>query len=244
MDDNVKSFLEKIQGISGEKIKVDVISSGKSIDISPMSFKQQKDLISTVTDGAVGTLKFQKVLNQIIIDNTGDNTLLSIDRLPIILKLRELSIGKNVEFGDDTVELQKIIENFPKKVKIKQSTKILGDIQISVEIPLLSYENAVIQATIDTLKKDGDDIGKSVGNMYTFEIVKYIKDVKFGEDIIIFDDISVYDRVKIVDNLPITTNQKIIEFIQTIKKLENDWLTVDVNGNAKTLDIDINFFDS
>jgi len=244
MDDNVKSFLDKIQEIGDKKIKVDYLSTGKSGESTPLTFKQQKDLISTVADGPVGALKFQKILNQIVLTNTGDSLLKSIDRLPIILKLRANAINETIKVGDGEVKIQSILDKISKKVKIKQSDAILGDIQVSVEVPLLTYENQIIQATIDTLKKDGDELGKSIGSIYTYEIVKYVKTLQFGEDFITFNEIPIKDRVKIIDSLPIDLNKKIIDFIQNIKKMENEWLTVEVNGESKTLEIDVSFFDN
>jgi hypothetical protein len=243
MDDNVKNFLDKIQEIKDTKIKVDIISTGKQADSSPLSFKQQKDIISTIADGAIGSLKFQKILNRVVVENTGDSLLRTIDRLPIILKLRAESIGAEAKIGDDKVKIQKILDKVTKKPKIKQSDKLLGDIQVTLEVPLITYENLVIQATIDAVKKDGDEVGKNIGSIYTYEIVKYIKNIEFGGEIVDFYEIPIQDRVNIVDSLPISTNQKIIEFIQNIKKIENDWLTVEIDGEKKVLEIDVSFFD-
>jgi len=39
MEDNVKTFLEKIQELKDKKIKVNVNSGGGVIDCSPLSFK-------------------------------------------------------------------------------------------------------------------------------------------------------------------------------------------------------------
>lgn len=244
MDENVKSFLDKIQEIKEKKITVDVISSGKQAESKPLTFKQQKELISTIADGAIGSLKFQKIINQIVVDNTGDSLLRITDKLPIILKLRSESIGPEAKIGENKVKIKVIVDKLLKKMKLKQSFKISGDISVSLEIPLITTENQIIQAAIDTLKKDGDDIGKNIGSIYTYEIVKYIKTIEFGGDIVNFDEIQIKDRVKIVDNLPISINQQIIDFIQDIKKIENECLTVDIDGEQKTLDIDVSLFDS
>jgi len=241
MNDNVKNFLDKIQEIKDKKTKVFVISTGKEVDSTPLTFKQQKELISTIADGAAGALKFQKVLNQIVIDNTGNSLLKSVDRLPIILKLRSESIGEEIKIEDGKVKIQKILDKVTKKLKLVD--KISGEIAVNLEVPLIIEENQIIQATIDALKKDGDELGKNISNIYTFEIVKYIKSVEFGEDLILFSDIPIKDRVNIVNNLPISTNQKVIDFIQEIKKIETDWLTVEVNGEVKTIDIDVSFFE-
>lgn len=244
MDENVKNFLDKIQEIKEKKITVDVISSGKQAESKPLTFKQQKELISTIADGAIGSLKFQKIINQIVVENTGDSLLRITDKLPIILKLRSESIGPEAKIGENKVKIKVIVDKLLKKMKLKQSFKIFGDISVSLEIPLITTENQIIQAAIDTLKKDGDDIGKNIGSIYTYEIVKYIKTIEFGGDIVNFDEIQIKDRVKIVDNLPISINQQIIDFIQDIKKIENECLTVDIDGEQKTLDIDVSLFDS
>lgn len=244
MEDNVKSFLDKIQDLKEKKIKVEVVSTGKSVDCVPLTFKQQKDLISTIADGAVGALKFQKYLNSIIIENTGLSDLKTTDKLPIILKLRLEAIGNKVRVGNDEVLLDPIIGRI-QILNHTQSKVLKGDFTIELEIPTLTHENNVIQATIDSLKKEGDaEIGKNIGSIYTHEIVKYIKTIKFSDQELTFADIPVKDRVKIVENLPITINREIITFIQDIKNTESELLTVEVNGESKVLDIDVNFFDS
>jgi len=244
MEDNIKNFLEKIEGIRDKKSKVFIFSSGKEEEATPLTFKQQKDLISTIADGTIGSLKFQKILNRIVLDNTCNEDLKTIDRLAIILKLRSESLGEEVKIGETKVKLQKFLDKIKKKSPIKLSYTIVGDIQVILEIPLITYENQIIQSTIDGVKKDGDELGKNISNIYTYEIVKYIKSVEFDGNVINFPEISIKDRVKIVDNLPISINQKIVNYIQDIKKIENEWLTVEVGGEKKILDIDVSFFDS
>jgi hypothetical protein len=242
MEESTKTFLEKLQELKEKKIKVDVLSTKKQIDASPLSFKQQKDLISTIADGSIGSLKFQKFINDIIIQNTGDSTLKVTDKLPIIVQLRVDSIGNKIKFGEDEVEisLDKIL-----KLKPKNSKTLKGDISIELEVPTLSEENEIILATIQTLKKDGEqEVGKNVGSIYTYEIVKYVKTIKFGDQTLDFKEVSIRDRVKIVDNLPLSTNKEIISFIQEIKKLESEALVVQVDGQDKYFDIDVSFFDS
>ena len=242
MEDSTKTFLDKLQELKEKKIKVDVLSIGKQIDSSPLSFKQQKDLISTIADGSIGSLKFQKFINDIIIQNTEDSTLKVTDKLPIIIQLRIDSIGNKIKIGDEEVEisLDKVL-----KLKPKTSKVLKGDITINLEVPTLTEENKVILATIETLKKDGDqEVGKNVGSIYTYEILKYIKTIKFGDQELNFTEIPIRDRVKIVDNLPVSTNKEIISFVQDIKKKESEALVVSVNGEDKSFDIDVSFFDS
>jgi hypothetical protein len=243
MEENVKSFLEKIEQIKETTIPVHVASSGKPANSKPLSFKQQKDLISTVADGAVGALKFQRFLNQILIDNVDQKLLRTVDRLPIILQLRVDAIGDIVKVDDVPVSLNEILPRI-EKLRFTQTEVVTGDIQVSLEIPLLSEENDIINSCIQHIKSDGDDLGRSIGTIYTYEIVKYVKAIQFGEDYLTFADLPVRDRVKIVENLPISINKKIVSFIQKIKEKETKLLTVQVAGDSRTIELDVRFFDA
>lgn len=245
MDDNVKNFLDKIEQLKDDKIKVDVLSTGKKIESESLTFKQQKDIISTITDGIVGPLKFQKNLNDIIIENTDNKDLKIVDKLLIAIQLRIDSMGSFIKVSDKKYDVLNDVVDQLKKIKHTLTKKIVGDVEIELEVPTLIAENQVISTCVDVLKKEADkDVGKSLSEIYTYEIIKYIKSLTVGEDTIQFSEISVRDRVKIVNNLPLSINKQIIEFIQDIKQKEVDVLKVEINGEAHQIDIDIAFFDA
>jgi hypothetical protein len=245
MDDSVKLFLEKINEIKSDKLKVDVISTGKQIECEPLTFKQQKEIISTITEGIVGALKFQKVVNDAILENTGDKTLTVVDKILIAVQLRSNSVGTTIKFDDEKYDVLSEVINKLKVLKPTTTKKIEGVIALELETPTLVAENQVITACVDILKKDADkDVGKSVGDIYTFEIVKYIKSITIGEDSIKFNNLPIRDRVKIVDNLPLSLNKEITAFIQAYKSLENEALTVRINDSDRLIDVDVAFFDS
>lgn len=244
MENNVKSFLEKIQELKDKKIRVLVPSLGNEIECSSLTFKQQKDLISTVAEGSVGALKFQKIINDTIIANTGNNELKITDKLPVIVKLRMDAIGNTVKFDQTEIDLSPVLEKLC-KIKTKQTKTIKGVVSIDLEVPTLVEENKVIQAIIESLKKDGDsEFGKSVGNIYTYEIVKYVKCVKFDGQELVFSDVPTKDRYKIVENLPLSINKEIVAFIQSVKNKETEALKVSVDGEERVVEIDVGFFDS
>lgn len=246
MEDNVKSFLGRIQELKEKKIKVDVLSmpSKDGVDSFPLSFKQQKNLISTIADGVVGALKFQKFINEAIIENTGLNTLKVSDKLPIILKMRMDALGNTIKIDGEEGDISPVLEK-AKKLKFKQTKTIKGQLLVELEVPTMVYENSIIHATIECLKREGDsEVSKNVGNIYTYEILKYIKSIKFGEEVLVFSDIPIKDKVKIVDNLPVSLNKEIISFIQELKNKETETLKVVINGEEKGFDIDVSFFDS
>jgi hypothetical protein len=83
-----------------------------------------------------------------------------------------------------------------------------------------------------------------LSEIYTYELVKYIKSLTVGEDTVQFSEISVRDRIKIVNNLPLSINKQIIEFIQDIKQKEVEVLKVEIDGEVHQIDIDVAFFDA
>jgi hypothetical protein len=245
MDDNVKNFLDKIEQLKDDKIKVDVLSTGKKIDSESLTFKQQKDIISTITDGIVGPLKFQKNLNDIIIENTNNKDLKIIDKLLIVIQLRIDSMGSFIKISNKQYDVLNGVVEQLKKIKHTLSKKITGGIEIDLEVPTLTAENQVISTCVDVLKKEADkDVGKSLSEIYTYELVKYIKSLTVGEDTVQFSEISVRDRIKIVNNLPLSINKQIIEFIQDIKQKEVEVLKVEIDGEVHQIDIDVAFFDA
>ena len=70
MSKSVSGFLEKLEKLNEDKVKIYVPSIKKSIETTPLTLKQQKDLISSALDGLRGALNFNKTLNDIIIKNT------------------------------------------------------------------------------------------------------------------------------------------------------------------------------
>ena len=154
-------------------------------------------------------------------------------------------MGSSIKIKDKEHDvLNDVVEKF-KKLKHNLTKKITGNVGIELEVPTLISENQVISTCVDILKKDADkDVGKSLSEIYTYEITKYIKSLNVGEDVVQFSDISVRDRVKIVNNLPLSINKQIVEFIQDIKEKETDILKVEIDGEVHQIDIDITFFDS
>lgn len=240
MEDNVKTFLDKIQDLGDQSIKVFVGSLKEEISCLNLTFKQQKDLIGTIGDGAIGALKFQKVLNDIIIKNTDNTNILVTDKLAITIKMRIDSIGGKIIRDDDEIDLLSLLDTV-KKIKPISSRSINGSVKVDLKVPTLREESKIIQSAIDNIKKDESEFGKNIGNIYTYEIVKYIDKISFGEDILELIKIPIKDRFKIVENLPISINKDIIAFIQELKTSEKDALTYNTN---KVLDIDVSFFDS
>jgi hypothetical protein len=241
MENNIKDFLDKIQELGDKKnTKVFVASLNKEISCQNLTFKQQKDIISTIGDGFIGVLKFQKILNDVVLENTDNQDLLVTDKLPIILKLRQESISDDVVITDGVVKISSLLNNVS-KFNPPKTEVVKGEVILHLETPKISEENKILKYSIDNTKVEENNVSKSIGQIYTFEIVKYISKLVIGNEELEFDKIPVKDRYKVVENLPLEVNRKAIAFIQKIKSAENTLLTDD-SGNS--VDIDVSFFDT
>ena len=243
MENDIKKFLDSIQELKSQTFKVDKIDDRDSFECKKISFKQQKGLISTVTEGTAGVLRFQKLLNDMIVENTGINDWLVTEKASLLVQMRIESLGKILKLNDKEIDLTTL--KFTKKLNVETTKTIKNVVTVELKVPTLVEENKVLNYSVEILKNNKDsDIGKDITNIFTFEIVKYIDSVTFNEQTIKFDTLPVKDRVSVVENLPISLNKEIVKFIEALKETEREQLRVDVEGETLGIDIDVTFFDN
>ncbi len=251
MSNDIQSFLTKIDSLNNTTVDVFSPSKNKMIKCAPLSFKQQKEIIGTIADGGVGTIRFQKILNDIILENSKDDNLSVIDKLPILLSLRANSIKSDIVVDGVSVSIEtlvkKYVDTYSTYIKNSPSDKItFNGIDVVLQLPTLKDDSKVLTEAIAEVKKMKEgEASKNIGNIYTYEILKYVKSVTIGEDTITFADTSVKNRFSLINALPVKLNQHIVDFIEFYKQFENDVLTfVHQNGDKSTFDIDVGFFDA
>jgi hypothetical protein len=243
MENDIKKFLESIQELKSQSFKVDKKGSRESFECKKISFKQQKGLISTVTEGTSGVLRFQKLLNDIIVENTGINDWLTTEKVPLLIQMRIESLGKILKLDGKEIDLTAL--KFEKKSDIETTKTIKNVVDVELRVPTLVEENKILNYAVEILKNNKDsDIGKDITNIFTFEIVKYIDSITFNEQTIKFDTLPVKDRVTVVENLPISLNKEIVKYIETLKDIEREQLKLNVDDETLNIDIDVTFFDN
>jgi hypothetical protein len=243
MENDVKKFLDSIQELKEQTFDVNRISTGDSVKCKKISFKQQKNIMSTVTEGTSGILRFQKILNDIIMENTDTNDWLVIDKIPVLMKMRIESLGSVLKHGSGDIDLNTL--KFENKKDVKTTTKIDNVVGATLKIPTLTEENKILNYAIDITKNSKEsDVGRDITNIFTFEIVKFIDTIDFDGQTLKFDSLPVKDRILVVENLPISLNKEIVKYIESVKEIENDYLKVVVDGEELRIDIDVTFFDN
>ena len=235
----LQDFLDVLEKCEEKTISVKVTSED-NVSVTPLSFKQQKTLITTGLDGISGVMVFIKNLNEIILGNCNVDDLKIYDRVPIVLALRKNLSDKKIEKDEHKIDVDDLINQF-KKFDLDETKVIDADnYTINLRIPTLKQENKLLSICIEDLKKvSNDNIGKNVSLILSYEIPKFIESITFGENIIKFDDIPISEKTKIMDKLPANVTNSITEYILKIREYDEMLLT----HSGVTVDIDSSFFE-
>jgi len=235
---SIKSFLSILETQSQQFKKIDLFDT--EVELRPLSFKQQKLLITSGLNGVAGVLSFLKILNDILIENTGDNDLKVYHKIPLVLHLKNAISNVDLVRNDTVIKMEDIIKNI-KPFNHKDTAVVEGNgFSINLKIPTLKDENKIISACIEEIRKTTvDDISKNVSLIMSYELPKFIESITFGTETLIFKDLSMNERSKIIDNLPADVTANISNFISIVRQYEEDIMTVD----GITVDIDSSFFE-
>jgi len=243
----------------------------------PMPFReistgQQKRLLKAVIDSPVYNTEFIFILHQIIKENCVENvdidTLTILDKLIIALMLRSISIS-------DNLDLEFVVPNSEQKIVRRLQIKDIADLalakihvepivikdesdtyEIFCDLPtILDEYNLEIQLrkNVETIEiKNEQQLRDTVGEVFTNEIVKYIKQVNIKNKV----DGKIYefnlktmlfkDRLAILGHIPAKINNKIIEYINGAKQQFDQVLLFKEIIDGKTIEqrlkIDAGFF--
>lgn len=239
---NTKDFISKLTELK-KNFKIFIPSVNKDVNATQINLKQQKDIISTAVNGVVGALQFTKAVNNVIIDNVDGDNFYTFDRVPVLLALRQQSLGSKVK---DTKDKMVSIEDFISKAKdvpkfeLKKEVSI-DSIKVKLKLPTLKDENVILKRSISEIENlKSDSLSDAMGLIYIFEIIKVIESVSVGEEEVEFNNLKVADRFKIIEQLPLELYDKITGFLSQVTQYDKKILTND----ESTIVIDATLFDA
>ena len=241
MSQDISDFINKLNATSN-RIKMTLPSTGKTIEVKPLSLKQQKDIISCVGDGVAGLISFTRIINDIVTLNTDIKELTQHDKLAIILTLRVESLGSKYKHKEDSIDIAEIVErvqSYSFKSPLSGNLEFEG-ITVQAEVPALTWETEVTKRLEDEIKRNGDNNSKNIGSIYIYELVKHIKSVSLGQSVVNFNELKLRECVSVVESIPLALNKKVVSLIDTIRKEEQELLTI----NGVTIEINPGFFDA
>lgn len=243
---NASDIINKLNKINEENsVEIFVPSIGRKVKFKPLNIKQQKDLIKTTMDGAASGASFSQVIGCIITANAEENISFKIyDRYAIIVGLRGSTIDSYNYQGKD-IKISKVLEQNIKKFQQKtvevEYVIDYNTLKIVLEIPSIERDMQVNEQFIKDTKHQpkGKDYGSILGELYIYEIIKFIKSLQIDEsDTYLFESLSLKDCISIVESLPVSVNGQIIDYIQKAREIENIFIELE-NG---LMEINTSFF--
>jgi hypothetical protein len=250
MSTNINDILKQLDSLNESTgIDVYVPSLKKTVKFKNLNLKQQKDLLKSSVDETLTKLSFIvnffNIIHDNIIDKIDVNSLYAFDRSAIAIALRANGLNNEYTSGTTTINLLDVIKELSAiPVTDVFTTSIeTNDISIDLEVPRLGYDRDISNLTINKLKTIQDrDIKSLVGELFVYEIIKYIKTVTFklptGNQAIPFNTLKIDEKISIIEKIPSTLTNKILQFIKTYRDLEGKFTTY---GDT-SIEIDGSFF--
>lgn len=214
---------------------------------------QLKELIKTAVDSPLTQAAFNSTVIKIFKDSLVEKPAVSlniIDRLLFVLETRihSLSPYKTVEFEGKTIKID--FEDVKKNLKTTLTSKAAalantsateGKITVSFGIPLLDTElqlNEELYKNVEVNIENLEELRKVVGEAFINEIAKSIQTIAIEEKTLNLASSSFKNRLKAVESLPASLIQRVIEYVESYKKIIADSLTI----NGYTIPIDSTLF--
>lgn len=250
-------------------------SLNKKVMFREINTSQQKRLLKAVIDSPAYNTEFifalRKVIEENCVEDINIDNLDIFDKMIIAMTMRAMSINNDLDLQfivpktDKTPEqkitrrisLKDLITEAIDKIKIEPATikDDKGTFEVLCGLPTISDEFNLeneLRKNVTTIEiKNEQELRETVGEVFTNEIVKYIKQVNIKNEKdetaeISLKDLKFKDRLAILEKLPAKVNNKIIEYINTVNKEFGKVLlfSEEVDGKKieQRLKIDSSFF--
>lgn len=225
---DVLSQLQKIQHDNAVSLYVPSIKS--QAKFKKLTVNQQKQIVKLMVNSALSTVSINTVLCEIVKSNNIDNVpLLTTDKTAILIQLRAHSISKEYELDQFTLNLDDVTSRYTDIPHIDTDPKEIkdGNITITVKIPTIDHDikfgrflNRLVSENYSQMTPD--DVSNMLGDMFVYELLKFIKDVSIDDNKISFEDISLHQKLQVVDVLPSSISKKIVDYIDNSKDFESE----------------------
>lgn len=237
VDGNFQELIDAIKAVNDSSVyPVFIPSLQKNVMFKEMTTKQEKTIVKTIIDNPVYNSEFIFAIRNIIQENCAEDInvdeLTLIDKTAISLMMRLKSIGPTFDYhfknyeAVENVQIQDVVDNFA-SIKIPDDVTVGNErIQVVCGYPtirteyLLEHEfRSNSESTDVNSVKEARDI---IGNIFTNEVIKYIKEVKIiNEDstiIIDMDDYEFKNRITILETIGNSVTSKVLDYIEDCTK--------------------------
>ena len=198
--------------------------------------------MSGLSDAAHAGIDFTNNLNVIIAENVIDDIgdILITDRPSIILTLRSKLSDKPFKLihdGEDVeINMNKHVKPFSsyrmKKNLYTRSIQV-DNLEVKLSVPTLKREYDINQAARDYLIKSSQQSNnnlettlESVGEMYIYELVKYIDTVTFNNNTIEFNNLTFPQKTSICETFSLDISNKITKYMTDLREFETKFTNI------------------
>lgn len=226
---NILSSIGKLK--EREYVEVFIPSTGLSASFSPLTVKQQKEILASGVDANVENLAFMNTMSNIVLDNNITQAeMIAMDRTLIAYQLRRQAIGNiyTVEIDNEkyTIDIDEHVQSVQQKVydapsgfTIEHETIVLEcsppDVKLDVRYNK-QFTKRVQKPNKKTLKPT--DV---IGDVYVSELVKWIKSITIGEEQVTAEEsATISNMVEIFENLPLQVSIKLAEGVKRARECE------------------------
>ena len=232
----VNDFIKTIKD-SRESTKV-LCNSTQDVYVEAITFGQQKEVLASTLAGMSSITKIMLAIDNIIKQNCTVE-LSILDRIPAIVAMKALEKGSDYSILDKAT-LQQLKDNFA-KFDQKESIVIEGqDFEIHMRIPTISTDIKYLKhasRAYDSVPED--EFGKITDIILSYEFPKFVEKFVFKDTDIVLDDTPITSVMKIFENLNSSVVGQMQDFIEIVRKYEEQLLTV----NGEFISLEELFFD-
>lgn len=237
----LNDILSKLNEINFEDtVNVFIPSLQRTVSFKPLSLQQQKEILkSGISSEIFNLLEFNVIFNAIIDQNSLEkNNYRLLDKPVIAFALRNKFTTQLLESEDKQIDTKIFID---KKLNVEASAFEdffieEGSLKITAQAPNIAIDQIVSKMQLGKIKKASNiDLTNIIGEMYVFEVLKYIKTIQIGELRQDMSLLTIEDRLKLIEQLPASIITKLNALIaEKFKNPEEEYLTVE--GVKLTLD--------
>ena len=228
----INDILYKLNEINFEDtIKIYIPSLQRVAPFKPLSLQQQKEILKAgISSEIFNVLEFNATFNSIIDQNSLEKNVYRLTDRPVIaIAMRNKFTSQPLDL-DGTLIDTKIFEN--KVINFDSDTFndfVIeeGSLKLLIQSPSLNLDQTITKLQLSKIKNTNKlDLTNIIGEMYVFEILKYIKGLCVGDLEQDLNQLSIEDRLRLVEQLPASIITKLNRLIsEKFKTPEDEYLT-------------------
>jgi hypothetical protein len=145
------------------------------------------------------------------------------------------------------VDLKSHVETF-KDIKVNKKllnrTVSLNKFKIHCKIPTIQYDTSINKSVKTRLEaKKEDSLLGSMGEIFIYELIKFIEGIDTGTTSIEFKELTFDQRVQVCEMIPLELSNKIIAYINQVKAIEQKYTKYkNIEGDDIELPLSVTLF--